>query len=323
MPTYLDVFKDAYAKLRAFRGPNFSLDQECQKMAGYYMQWAIQGNENGIDVSVTADAAAAKNGLNTSPINEAQPGELVYWSNNHVMRVVGHTPDGRAVGASTSLKGDTIEGTQIDRFWKLTHIDTYPGPYIGRSNRDGRSTQTSPYPYDSWPPAAVQIAADQRQARANIGAVNVRAGAATSSAVVETFTPSQIITVAGFVHGQKLTQNGVTTDLWYVTGTDGAGNANRFAFAGGFLTSGADGLTQWHDPIPVPPVEPEPPVDPPVVVPPVEEPPVIVPPVIVPPAEKPDPPVTTRPKMNTVAIIITSLVGAAVVLYNLIVAVFN
>lgn len=258
MRNYFDVFKDAYTKIRAFRGPNYSLDQKCQQMAGYYAQWSIQGDEVGIDTSGSALAAAKKNPLVRGPIDDARPGELVYWANNHVMRVVGHDEQGRAIGMNTSLKGDTIAGSQLDPFWKLSHVDTYPADYIGRSARDGHSDQAAPYPIDPWPLLPVTIAPDQRKVRADVGRVNVRSIPATSGAIIERFAAAQIITAAGFVQGERVTQNGIATALWFVTGHDGEGNANRFAWAGGFTNFTDEGLTRWVDPVPQPSPEPNP-----------------------------------------------------------------
>lgn len=302
--TYFDVFRDALAKIRAVRGQSYSLDQKCQQMM-YYTQWVIQGTETGIDTSGSATIASEKNRLVLGSINDAQPGELVYWSNNHVMRIAGHDDAGRAIGMNTSLKGDAIAGSQLDPFWKLSHVDTYPAKYIGRSARDGHSTEAAPYPIEPWPLKPVDIAPDQRRTRLDVGKVNVRSAPTTTAPIVEQFSAGQIITAAGYVHGERVAQNGLATDLWFVTGHDGDGKANRFAWAGGFTNFTDEGLKQWSDP------EPEP--EPPVVVPPVE------PPTPTPQPDKPEPePKPSSPALNWITYLIGGVIAAAIGLWAII-----
>ncbi|QWY82766.1 peptidase [Arthrobacter phage SilentRX] len=78
---------------------------------------------------------------------------------------------------------------------------------------------------------------------------NQRKEAKTKAAVVREIPGNSVEIFTGFVRGEKVTVNGLTSDLWYV-------DAKGFAWAGGFTTQSVVGLpdlTVVAPPKPVPP----------------------------------------------------------------------
>lgn len=109
-------------------------------------------------------------------------------------------------------------------------------------------------------PPAQQLAGNER---ATAVVVNGRTSDDTAGRITAKVAPHTVLTVRGFTHGQVITQNGITSDLWYVS--DYAG-ADRYYWAGGFTEQATHDLTDLDapaqvNPAPVP-VDTLPPVTP-------------------------------------------------------------
>lgn len=90
------------------------------------------------------------------------------------------------------------------------------------------------------------LAANQRLA--GDGVVNQRKSASTGAEVVRQIPPKSVEVFTGFVRGQAVAVNGLTTDIWYV-------DAKGYAWAGGFEsqdTVGLPDLTVVRPPTPAP-----------------------------------------------------------------------
>lgn len=137
----LDLVDGALDKWIGLHG-NESLDQQCQRFDGYYVQWEYQGNEN-IQQYPSATAAGNATSFYTYNINDPaiKPGHLIYWhwgSEGHVGTVMGRH-EGRTLVSHTSSKGDTV--LQLSNHVKISHADTIGLTFRGVSRTDGRNVE--------------------------------------------------------------------------------------------------------------------------------------------------------------------------------------
>lgn len=152
----LELGRAALALWRSVRG-NESLDQQCQRLSGYYTQWAYQGHDEGIAVYASANAAAAASPRDGSLVNEMPVGGFGYWDIGrfgHVAMCIGYNGK-RALILHTSAQGDEV--TRLDPFWRVSHADTYPHPFRFWSFTNGRNPRMTVAPWSPRPANARQV----------------------------------------------------------------------------------------------------------------------------------------------------------------------
>lgn len=95
----------------------------------------------------------------------------------------------------------------------------------------------------------------QRIAKAAGG--NVRATPSATGLKVGNYQGNQLCTFTAYTLGDTVTQNGITTNVWYIGGNAGKGDA--YFWAGGFTDDSTNGLTLATVALDSPPAQPTPP----------------------------------------------------------------
>lgn len=219
-----------------------SLDQQCQRMSGYYTQWAYQGNEVGIKTYGSANAAADASPRDGSLVNEMPVGGFGYWTigkYGHVAMCIGY--DGkRALILHTSQLGDEV--TRLDPFWRVSHADTYPHPFKFWSFTNGKNPRMTVAP---WSPNPVP---GPKQRLTGADGVHMRLDPSTGQESQGLIPPSTLIDMVAFTDAGG---NVAGNSRWFKS-------ENGFWFwSGAFTSSAKTGLTDL-----TPKLEPEKPVDP-------------------------------------------------------------
>lgn len=230
----LDLGKKALALFRQVRG-NESLDQQCQRMSGYYTQWAYQGNETGIKVYPSANAAwaaAPKDGTN---INQCPVGGFFYWNIGkfgHVGMCIGYDGN-RALVLHTGQKGDTV--LALDPFWRVSHADSYPFPFRNWSYTNGANPRMTVAPWSPNPEPG------PKQRKVVAAGSNARTEPRAGAAKVKVLAPNSLVDMQAFTDaGEAVNGN----SRWFKTAE------GHWAWSGGFTSADKANLTDLTPPPP-------------------------------------------------------------------------
>lgn len=238
----LELGKKALALFRQVRGSQ-SLDQQCQRLSGYYTQWAYQGTEAGIITYPSANAAAAASPRDGSQINEMPVGGFAYWNVGpfgHVAQCIGY--DGkRALILHTSRQGDTV--LELDPFWRVSHADTYPHPFMFWSFTNGRNPRMTVTPWSPNPTPG------PRQRVVGAKGVHARLDPSTGQPSQGLVAAGAIVDMVGYVTNGAAVQGNA---IWYKSAK------GQWFWSGGFTNAAPTSLDDLTPPPVVPEPEPEP-----------------------------------------------------------------
>lgn len=237
MTTALSVVQRSLVLWHSVHGDE-SLDQQCQRQAGYYFLWALLNTEAGIVGYTTAKLAALASPIAGHDINSAPVGAWLYWSIGtdwHVGNVVGHD-GGRVLVAFATTKGDTV--LSLGYGVKVAHADTYPATFYGWSYTNGRNVRADGLTdYQNAP-----LTPTQRQAVA-LGA-NARVGSPSATAAIDTANSilgGIVGNFDGWRHGDPVAGN----DVWF----HGAIHGDWY-WSGGFTDTGTHDLADMNPVVP-------------------------------------------------------------------------
>lgn len=229
---------------------------QCQRISGFYMQWAYQGNED-IYVYGSAEIAADNSTMrsNVTRVNDPdiQPGdELFFWygDDGHVVTAVGWD-GGRLIVVDTSRKADVIEdfGYGIH----LSHADTISLTFRGASAGNGANVHKQ---VDAYILGAVdEQVVHGFQRKVSSSGVYRRAQPNTSGSPMEEFLPGEVLDFAGWIRGEDPYGRG--NNIWF-----------KGRYSETYFYSGAFEDQDIHDLVDLNPKAPTDPVQPPIVLPP-------------------------------------------------------
>lgn len=236
MTNALDLGKEALARFRKLY-PKESLDQQCQRMSGYYTQWAYQDNEIGIKVYSSANAAwsASPKPANNTKINEAPVGSFCYWAvgtYGHVAMVIGYD-GGRALILHTSPKGDEV--LRLDPFWRVSHADTYPFTFRGWTHTNGANPRMA---VTGWSPNPEP---GPKQRKVVAAGSNARTEPRSTATKVKVLAPHSLVDMVAVTDAGELV-NG--NSRWFKTAE------GHWAWSGGFTSQAKTSLTDLTPPPP-------------------------------------------------------------------------
>lgn len=137
-------------------------------------------------------------------------------------------------GQSLGLSGMTGRSTGPH-----VHMDALPdgwnvlGKYYGRVNPRKYCSTGGPAPVT---PQDAPVGSNQR-VTGSVGIIRRTEPKVSTDNIIDNFAGDLILTLAGYVHGQKLTINGYTSDIWVKGGVSGG-----YMWIGGFTNQSLDGL---------------------------------------------------------------------------------
>lgn len=231
----------------------------------------------------TATAAAYNRARTANPDMYLSPPLGAYRSYEDQANLKAHPseygsslPSSKIAGPGNSTHG---WGTCVDIGPENAWFQTHSGEY--GFTRKSPAGENNHYEFNAptWAPAIAPVASYQRVAGS--GGVNRRPLAKKAATPATVYKAGTVISMLGYVHGETVTLNGITSDLWYY---DGGGYFSAVAMT----TQTMDGLKDLTPPVAKPPVATAPPV---------EAPPVA--PVDTTSSEQPAPPATTTPSDPT------------------------
>lgn len=190
----------------------------------------------------------------------AAPGRVIYvyrdggynqgWGNRVIVE---HAPGVRttynhlANGTVVVNVGDTVTAGQLigtmGTTGKVTAKHLHFELYINGVRVDPEPYFSRHLPGTEGTAAPASVGAHQRTVRADVGGgkpINGRAAASTGSTVTQHLNRGDVGNFKGWTRGEKVTQNGVTSDVWFI----GAYRGHYF-WAGNFTTQSTDGLTEY------------------------------------------------------------------------------
>lgn len=220
-----------------------TLYNKCQWFDGWYVQWAFEGfstaSEKSIEVYRTAQIAADASrmvsgitGVNDPDITTGMRLYFKYAEPGHVVTAVGW--DGkRLLVSNTANGGDVVK--KLTNNVKIHHADTINLPFIGASRTNGDNKPivgVTPYVIGT----AAVVYPKTRKVRPTIGGLNGRTKPNTKTGQQRTtLTPNKTYTFSGYMKGQRVTVQGITSDIWFKRG-------NLYYAAAGFTSQATSGL---------------------------------------------------------------------------------
>lgn len=210
-------------------------DQECQALAWNICNWFGTAPKSYLSAN---EAYHASKIVSKDP-TKAPTGSFHYWN----IGVYGHVAIGlggeRVLMASAHIAhswGTHVGDQLVSKYNAITGAQ-----YLGWSLTNGANDFT----LDPPKPAVVKLKPTQRKARA---VTNSRDLPTTKSKVISNIQKDRVGNFQAWTHGEKITQDTISTDVWF------QGTSGNWFWAGGFTDHGTTGLKQIANPTPKPAV---------------------------------------------------------------------
>ena len=169
-------------------------------------------------------------------IVEHAPGVRTTYNHLATGTVLVNVGDTVTAGPRIGTMGDTgkVNGRHLHFELYLDGVRVDPEPYFSRD-----------LPGTGGAAAASGGSAVQRTVRSDVGSepINGRAAASLGAPVTQKLNRGVVGNFKGWARGETVTQNGVTSDVWFV----GAYRGNYF-WAGNFTSQSTDGLPEYGTP---------------------------------------------------------------------------